>query len=166
MIQNTKWKTTGRSHDGNPKTIYRMYVYVSTLAASAYFSIALINLICPKKSTSGGQNSWHRYVFADIRSGSVEPEPQQCDNESAYNVLPEVEYEFTLQQASAKIRGTRRSHLWRYAKPMMTMKERRTMRQLMVEFAGVCESNNFTYFIISGTLLGSFQTSQRPALGR
>lgn len=47
--------------------------------------------------------------------------------------------------------------LWNRIKPAMTTTEKQTLRRILSIFAEVADSNNFTHFLISGTLLGSYR---------
>lgn len=49
------------------------------------------------------------------------------------------------------------SALWKRIRPAMTTAEKRTLRVLLRSFSAIADSFNFTYFMISGTLLGSYR---------
>ena len=80
---------------------------------------------------------------------------EQCSScKVSDNSLPEVPYDFTYSQM--------RDHhvsptIWRRTKPCMTSTDRQTVRQLLRLFREICTSSNFTYFLISGSLLGSYR---------
>lgn len=47
--------------------------------------------------------------------------------------------------------------LWRRIKPAMSPSEKETLRRILSIFMDVADSQNFTHFLISGTLLGSYR---------
>ena len=68
------------------------------------------------------------------------------------NFLPRVKYDLD-QVNKSQINPI----TWSYAQPFMSESERETLVRLLVLFHELCVGKNLTYFIISGTLLGSYR---------
>ena len=68
------------------------------------------------------------------------------------NLLPKVEYDLE-QVNQIQINPV----TWGFARPVMLESERETLVQLLVLFHELCVRKNLTYFIMSGTLLGSYR---------
>lgn len=84
---------------------------------------------------------------------SDDAEPMRCGNITASHLL-DIPFEFTYSQAR---RVNLNRNIWLFSRPAMTNSERSTMRSLLILFVNFAALHNYTYFMTSGTLLGSYR---------
>ena len=138
------------------RRLFKRFVLILTILSTVYLAIMLMprnwkkcNLdengtpVCEYETTIRQQIPLENDSKIDVQD--------QCT--CAINTLPEVPYDFSYTTLRKRVDGI----VWRRAQPMMKMSERRLVRKLLSTFHDICQSNNFTYFMISGTLLGSYR---------
>lgn len=125
----------------------RLYFYGVLIFSSTYYlSVFLFNTV---------SRSTVFHFQTELLQNRKEYPP--CFDERSQN-LSEVKYNHSVIYAryvSEDLLLTPK--LWELVQPAMTTSEKLTVRFVLELFAEVCKAHKFTYFMFSGTLLGSFR---------
>ena len=138
------------------KHLLKLKLWVAILI---FVTTCLVYVTMDRFKCHGCRTNIAIYLLEKIERSIVTGRTKQCSSSSqhytteiAYN--DGVEYDYNEHQINAANISTK---TWLRAKPAMNATERRKLRHLLRLFVDATTTLNISYFMISGTLLGSYR---------